>query len=260
MHRKLVRQPRIVVSLALLLVTGLVSGGEAIAQSSPCEPPRVGEYLLLVVNQNAQTPDQLRQTLPPNAAVTVCNYLGNEVTRISGFTNSEVANSWAQYLTELEGLQAFVARPAEGGIASPATPTATPVSATTTTPTATSASSSSSSSSASSSPEDASTPSSTTAAAPTGVTPAYNPQQLGAGYAVLVDYSNRPEVATDVQNLLSRQIGLVSYQQRPYLLAVHTDDVGVASSILQTLSDRNFTALIIDSRRAVLLSPSVATP
>jgi hypothetical protein len=257
MNSTLLKRHQIVVSSALWLTTGLMGGGEAIAQSSSCEPPRANEYLLLVVNQNAQTPDQLRQTLPPNATITVCNYLGNEVTRVSGFTNSEVASSWAQYLTELGGLQAFVARPAEGGPASSATPVVTTVS-TTPPPTATSASSSSAS--VSSSSEDTPATTSTTAAAPTGVTIAYNPQQLGAGYAVLVDYSNRPEVAADVQKLLSRQIGLVSYQQRPYLLAVHTDDAMVASSILQTLSDRNFTALIIDSRRAVLLSPSVATP
>jgi hypothetical protein len=56
-----------------------------------------------------------------------------------------------------------------------------------------------------------------------------------------------------VQQLLDRNIGLVSYGQRPYLLAVYTDDPTIANATLRALSDRNFNALIIDSRRAVRL-------
>jgi hypothetical protein len=111
-----------------------------------------------------------------------------------------------------------------------------------------------------SSPTPAATPAATVAAAPFGTTTGYNPQTLGAGFAVLVDYASRPQVAGEIRQLLNRQIGLVSYQQRPYLLAVYTGDAAVASEILRQLSDRNYTALITDSRRVILLTPAVRIP
>ncbi|NJL41571.1 MAG: hypothetical protein HC899_36445, partial [Leptolyngbyaceae cyanobacterium SM1_4_3] len=187
-----------------------------------CEPPAAGEYLLLVVNESNQTSEQLRSTLPPNASTTVCRYLDNTVTRVGGFTDAEVANSWAQYLTDLGGIQAFVARPPETASIQAQNP--------------------------SPQPGTASNPAL-----------AYEPQPLAAGYAVLVDYFNRPEVATDVQQALGSQVGLVSYGQRPYLLALHTSDAAVANSVLQRLSDRNFLTLVVDSRRVVLLTPAVAS-
>ncbi|MBD1868959.1 hypothetical protein H6F95_16975 [Cyanobacteria bacterium FACHB-471] len=202
-------------------ITGIM-GQRAIAQSAPaCEPPAAGEYLLLVVSESGQTPEQLRRTLPPNASTTVCRYLDNTVTRVGGFTDAEVANSWAQYLSDLGGMQAFVARPSEATSTQSQTPNTQP--------------------------------------APSTETLSYNPQPLAAGYAVLVDYFNRPEVATDVQQVLGSQVGLVSYGQRPYLLALHTSDAAVANSVLQRLSDRNFLALVVDSRRVVLLTPTVAS-
>ncbi|MBD2070553.1 hypothetical protein H6F93_24070 [Leptolyngbya sp. FACHB-671] len=202
-------------------ITGIM-GQRAIAQSAPaCEPPAAGEYLLLVVSESGQTPEQLRRTLPPNASTTVCRYLDNTVTRVGGFTDAEVANSWAQYLSDLGGMQAFVARPSEA--------TSTQAQAPNTQP------------------------------APSTETLSYNPQPLAAGYAVLVDYFNRPEAATDVQQVLGSQVGLVSYGQRPYLLALHTSDAAVANSVLQRLSDRNFLALVVDSRRVILLTPAVAS-
>ncbi|WP_199333560.1 hypothetical protein [Oculatella sp. FACHB-28] len=204
-------------------ITG-IKGQRAIAQSAPaCEPPAAGEYLLLVVSESGQTPEQLRRTLPPNASTTVCRYLDNTVTRVGGFTDAEVANSWAQYLSDLGGMQAFVARPSEAASTQAQAPNTQP-------PTAASTEALS-----------------------------YNPQPLAAGYAVLVDYFNRPEVATDVQQALGSQVGLVSYGQRPYLLALHTSDAAVANSVLQRLSDRNFLALVVDSRRVVLLTPAVAS-
>lgn len=210
-----------------IAITGInvteIGGQRAIAQSAPvCEPPAAGEYLLLIVSESDQTPEQLRRTLPPNASTTVCRYLDNTVTRVGGFTDAEVANSWAQYLSDLGGMQAFVARPSEADATQAQAP-ATP---------------------------------SPTAASTEALS--YNPQPLAAGYAVLVDYFNRPEVATDVQQALGGQVGLVSYGQRPYLLALHTSDVAVANSVLQQLSDRNFLALVVDSRRVVLLTPTVA--
>ncbi|HEY9727455.1 MAG TPA: hypothetical protein V6D50_13485 [Chroococcales cyanobacterium] len=87
---------------------------------------------------------------------------------------------------------------------------------------------------------------------------AYNPQALGEGYAVLVDYFNQPEVAAQVRQLLGRDVGLVSYGQRPYLLAIHTTSQRKANSTLRQLSDRGFWSMVVDSRRVTLLKPSVS--
>lgn len=83
--------------------------------------------------------------------------------------------------------------------------------------------------------------------------PAYNPQSLGNGLAVLVDYFNQPEVAAKVRDLLETDVGLASFGQRPYLLAMHTKNQEQAKSIVQKLSDRGFWAAIVDSRQVVLL-------
>jgi hypothetical protein len=218
--------------LSVLLLALGVGGGEAIAQPYPaCEPPATGEYLLLVISQSEQTSAQLQRTLPPNASTTVCQYLDNLVTRVGGFTDPEVANSWANYLTDLGGMQAFVARSPEAISTQAQSPTIDSTISPTIQPVSTEAS--------------------------TGLL-TYGPQPLEAGYAVLVDYFNRPEVSTSLQQALGSQVGLVSYGQRPYLLALHTSDLAVANSVLQQLSDRNFLALVVDSRRAVLLTPEVA--
>ncbi len=197
----------------------------AIAQTNPqCQPPNSGEYLLLVVSKTPDVQDKLRKVLPTSASTTVCRYLDDVVTRVSGFNTVETASSWAQYLTETVGLQAFVARPAIGNASQSPARIANPPSAGVTNPSNSSK---------------------------------YNPQPLGAGYAVLVSYFNKPELATQLQQALKKDVGLVSYGQRPYLLAVHTPDQKAANSMLQSLSDRGFFVMVVDSRRVTLLKSSV---
>ncbi len=84
-------------------------------------------------------------------------------------------------------------------------------------------------------------------------TVAYNPQALKAGYAVLVDYFNRPELANSVQTVVGGNVGFATYGQRPYLLAVHTTNQQEAYNTLQKLNDRGFVAYLVDSRKVVLL-------
>lgn len=211
----------------LLLAVSVTIGGlltqTAIAQTlPPCQPPNPGEYLLMVIHQTPDTPTQLQQILPRGVTNTVCDYLGVTVTRSSGFATSELANSWAQYLTQIGGFRAFVAR------APQSTPAPTPL------------------------PMGNSAP--TTPAPQPNV---YNPQPLGAGYAVLVNYFNRPEVAADVHQLSQSHVGLVAYEQRPYLLVTYTRDAIAATQWLQALSDRGFSAMMVDGRQAMLLSTDV---
>lgn len=88
-------------------------------------------------------------------------------------------------------------------------------------------------------------------------TVSYNPQVLGAGYAVLVDYYNRPELANNVQQAIGGNVGFASYGQRHYLLAVYTTNQQEAYSTLQRLNDRGFAAVLVDSRKVVLLRSTV---
>jgi hypothetical protein len=81
----------------------------------------------------------------------------------------------------------------------------------------------------------------------------YNPQSLGMGYAILVDYFNRPELATQLQQIVEGDIGFVSYGQRPYLLAVYTTNQKEAYNTLQKLNDRGFSTYLVDSRKVLLL-------
>jgi hypothetical protein len=50
---------------------------------------------------------------------------------------------------------------------------------------------------------------------------------------------------------------LVSYGQRPYLLARYTTSEREANSTLRQLSDRGFWSMVVDSRRVTLLKPVV---
>jgi hypothetical protein len=177
--------------------------------------------VLLVPNQRSDTQSQLQKLLPANAVLTPCNYLSSNVVRVEGFASAEIATAWAQYIAETIGLQAYVARPpASSSIG--AVPTGRP------NPTLT-----------------------------TPATPAYNPQPLGAGFAVVVNYFNQPELATNVRQVTSRDVGLVAVNQQPYLLADHTTDITTASNLLRSLTEHGLTAAIVDSRRAMLLTPAV---
>jgi hypothetical protein len=64
-------------------------------------------------------------------------------------------------------------------------------------------------------------------------------------------------VATQLREFLNKEIDLVSYGQRPYLLAEYTENQGKANRVLQTLSDRGFWVTVVDSRNVILLDTAV---
>ena len=194
--------------LALAGLYGVADLAQAQPSMSPCQPPQGNEYLLLVRTQTKESQEQIQRTLPANTKFTVCRYLEDTVTRVSGFRRVEDANDWARYVKEVVGLSAYVLRP-------------------------------------------------TATAASTNI-PSYNPQPLGEGYAVLVDYFNQPEVATQLKQLLGSDVGLVSYGKRPYLLVVYTTNESKANSTLRRLSDRGFWSMVVDGRRVTLLKPVVS--
>lgn len=85
----------------------------------------------------------------------------------------------------------------------------------------------------------------------------FNPQTLGSGYAILVDYNNQPETALQLERSLGRNVGLVAYGQKPFLLVTYTTDLEEAEISLFNLSDRGFLVFVVDSSRVTLISPRV---
>ena len=212
------------------------------AQFPPCPPPAANEYLLLVRSDTEAERTRVQDLLPSNSTVMVCDYLEDTVVRAGGFTNLENANAWAQYMTEVEGFQAFVARPAAN---SQSTNAQTP-------------------------PPGETDPTSDTAA-PTGTQPApsttpgttsttgFSPQPLGEGFAVLVDYQYDPETALAIQEQVGQAIGLAVHRQRAYLLIAYSPDIEGAASTINVLSGYGVSGFIVDSREVVMLTPAIAS-
>jgi len=164
------------------------------APSETCLPPAPNEYLLLAVTPTLASQATLQAKAPKEATAIVCRYLDNTVTRMGGFGTEALATAWAQYLTRTTGLQVTIARPTM--IATPPTITTKPPQAT-----------------------------------PSPTPPPNHPKPHGNGYAVLVIYNNRPEVATQLNQALNTPIGVVAYEERPYLLATQTPDAAAANAI-----------------------------
>ncbi len=102
-------------------------------------------------------------------------------------------------------------------------------------------------------PTEIATPNQTTAVS-------YKPRRLGRGYAVLVDYYNRPQLVSDVGKAVKGDVGFVAYGRRPYLLANYTSNQREAYRTLQELSKRGFFAIIVDSQKVMLLRSVVNLP
>ncbi|MBD2522353.1 hypothetical protein [Nostoc sp. FACHB-133] len=207
-----------------LAIAGLIGGMSSVfaQQAIPlCQPPTSGEYLLLVVSPTADNQKQLRSALPPELKTITCKYLNETVTRIGGFKKIDDANRWARYVSNIVGLSAIITtRPTTADVQPPQTQ-----------------------------PQ--------LQQQPLQQTVNYNPQALGEGYAVLVDYYNRPELVNSVQQAVGGKVGFVSYGQRPYLLAVYTTNQSEAYNTLQKLNNGGFVASIVDSRKVILLRSTV---
>ncbi|MGG6238823.1 hypothetical protein ACQ4N7_09295 [Nodosilinea sp. AN01ver1] len=242
------------VALGVMLAPALGFWNPVKAQFPPCPPPSANEYLLLVRSNTEAERDRVQDLLPSNSTVLVCDYLNDTVVRAGGFTNLENANAWAQYMTEVEGFQAFVARPASTA-AQPTPPASgTPTSETPANETPASETAASETPAAGTPGNSSPASGTTVASAPT----AYAPQPLGTGFAVLVDYQYQPESAIAIQRKVGQAVGLAVHRQRSYLLIAHSPDVEGAASTLSVLTSLNIPGFIVDSQDVVMLTPAVA--
>lgn len=234
---------RSAVSAAIAGLIVVATGGQQsrAAEFPPCPPPAANEYLLLVRGETAEDRTRIQDLLPSSSTVLVCNYLDDTVVRGGGFTDLETANAWAQYMTEVEQLQAFVARPAVTPVA-----TTTPRPAADPVPTAETAAETTT---AANPPAATSTPS---------PSPNFDPRSLGQGYTVLVDYLSQPEIAEAVQEQVGQAVGLAVYRQRPYLLIAHSPNIQGAATTLEVLAERNISSFIVNGQEVVMLAPAIA--
>ena len=202
----------------------------AIAQPlPPCDPPESDEHLVLVDQQTPEELEQLKKVLPNGSTTAICQYLDDGVIRVGGFANEEVATAWAEYLSKTLQVQTAIVRPAT---------------------------------SISSQPDDGTTPSVPDSAGEAVLDepsyPDYDPQVLEEGYAILVNYADRTDIAIAVQTELGESVGLAVYRQSPYLIALQSDDFKETGEILRQLIEADFDALMVDSRQVVLMTPVVA--
>ncbi|WP_353932599.1 hypothetical protein WJM97_08435 [Okeanomitos corallinicola TIOX110] len=218
-------------ALAVSIIPIVAGINPALSQPtiSPCQAPSSGEYLLLVVSPTVTKQQQLRSALPSDLKTVTCKYFNETVTRVGGFNKVDDANRWARYINNVVGLSAIITtRPASTTV----TPAVVP------------------------------SPNTSPAIVPSAALPnqniSYNPRVLGEGFAVLVDYFNRPELAGNLQKVVGGNVGLVSYGERPYLLAVYTTNQSEAYRTLQKLNESGFFALLADGRKVMLLRSVVS--
>lgn len=215
-------------SASLISGLSLTVFANSVQAQTNCEPPQSDEYLLLIVTKTREQQEIAKRSFPGNTNNTVCRYINDTVTRVGGFRNSEIAGDWVKYIQDVVGLRAYVVRSPAASL-----PQNLPVY----------------------NPQPAAD--SEPIANPGTGNLAFNPQALGPGYAVLVDYFNQPELAGQVKQVLGAQVGLASYGQRPFLFIAYTTDRNAATAALKTLSDRGFWPMLVDSRRVTVISPAV---
>ncbi|NEO26692.1 MAG: hypothetical protein F6K03_07290, partial [Kamptonema sp. SIO4C4] len=213
------------------------SGGTALAQSPlpTCQPPESGEYLLLIYTPDLEAQETLQEGLPEEISLAFCRYEEQAVGRVSGLSRLSDAQRLGQYVQNTLGLSGAIAQSEQRLLET------TEVESTTTEPT-----------------PPATPPQPTAQIPPASETLTYNPRPLSTGYAVLVNYFNNPQVANQIQATTNQEVGLVVYFGRPYLLANYTDNVETASGMLQELSDRGFSAMMVNSEQVILLTPQVS--
>jgi len=74
---------------------------------------------------------------------------------------------------------------------------------------------------------------------------------------VLVNYNNRPNVAVQLGQVLSQDVGVAVYGEQPYLFVTQTSEMSAANAVVKLLNDRGFLALRVEAKSVVLLRPGM---
>lgn len=185
-----------------------------------CQAPLDREFLLLINTPNVESQERLRNSIPTQMNQIVCRYNDQIVTRLGGFRSLDEADRFGKYVVEVVGLPAVIATPRQSQILT----------------------------------EEFPSPSNQPNNPPTV---GYNPQPLGRGYVVLVNYFNRPETANELRTITGKEVGLGVYLGNPYLLALQTNNMAEANQLLMRLTNQGFWAVVADSQRVIVLTSQV---
>jgi hypothetical protein len=231
----------------LLMMTVLALSGVPAAMAQPvgipaagngiigdCQPPSATEFLLFATARTPEAQALLRSKAPTDATTTVCRYQGETVMRVAGFASEPSAAAWGQYLIRTTGIPTTIVRPVPVALAPAVTPVASVVTA------------------------DVAPKAGSTGSGSVGkrFSPGvYKPQALSSGYAVLVNYNNRPDVAVQLGQVLSQDVGVAVYGERPYLFVMQTGEMTAANAVVKLLNDRGFLALRVEAKSVLLLRP-----
>ncbi len=234
----------------LLMMTVLALSGVPEAMAQPlgipagngiigdCQPPSATEFLLFATARTPEAQALLRSKAPTDATTTVCRYQGEMVIRVAGFASEPSAAAWGQYLIRTTGIPTTIVRPVL--VTAVVSPVVAPMG-------------------------DALAPKVSPVLIGAGngsvgkrFSPGvYNPQALSSGYAVLVNYNNRPDVAVQLGQVLSQDVGVAVYGERPYLFVMQTGEMTAANAVVKLLNDRGFLALRVEAKSVVVLRPVV---
>ncbi|MEM6501438.1 MAG: hypothetical protein AAF685_06335 [Cyanobacteria bacterium P01_C01_bin.89] len=77
----------------------------------PCEPPAAGRYLLMVRRDSPDVEVALYEGLPESVEVTLCDYQGETVLRLSGFPSQAIAEAWQAYISDRLNRTAYLIEP-----------------------------------------------------------------------------------------------------------------------------------------------------
>lgn len=200
-----------------VVLLSLGVSGKPSLGQTACRPPQPGEYLLLIVSNTPEKRELANEVLPTDIERQVCQYLNDIVTRVGGFDDILIAEDWAAYFQETSGLSAYVVKSDALGSQPQPRP-----------------------------PQRPRPPSNQ-----------FDPKPLGAGYAVLVEYFDQPEIAAQAEEFTGKRVALVSYNQRSYLLLEHSTDPNDAVASFQRLNREGFWPMVVDSSRVTILRSSL---
>ncbi|MBV5260760.1 hypothetical protein FLX56_20300 [Synechococcus moorigangaii CMS01] len=231
-------------------IMAIASGTPGVAQRglSLCQPPQNSEFLVLVFtpSQPLQTEvrRQVTQTLPANQQPLVCEYNGNVLSRVGGFTSLETATQWAENFGEAVGLPLMVITPTDADV-SPDALAIAPDAVVETGGLATNPP-----------PIQPVAPSEPGPQA-TANSGRFQPQALQEGFGVIIDYGGDLAIATRLQSLLDQNIGLVVYGGRGYLLADQTEDATRVTELLARLNQNGLGAIAVPANQLILLKANI---
>lgn len=233
-------------AVGAIALLSLPQGSLAQGTLPTCESPAANEFLVLVFTDSETTQNDVRlqvgKSLAKNHDLVVCEYGSNVLSRVGGFESLNSATKWAEYVGTATNLPLMVITPVGGE--TPRTSVINPptIPTSVTTPAVDLVVETEAMSDLAALPEP----------------PAFQPKALSGGYGIIVEYGADPAIATRLKTVLGKNVGLVVYASRGYLLAAQVPDAERVLALLELLNQNNLTAIAVPANQLVLLKEIIA--